>query len=89
MLDLYLNKYRCALVDVSSSWLFPVRDGGPKRASVMSADIQKLMREHIGFSINPHSFRHVAAKLYLTAHPGQFEIVQRILGHKKRRSAEV
>ena len=84
MLDLYLRKYRPALIDVSSSWLFPTRDGGPKLASVMSADIQKLIRQYIGFSINPHSFRHVAAKLYLTARPGQYEIVQRILGHKNR-----
>jgi integrase len=84
MLDLYLRKYRPALIDVSSSWLFPTQDGGPKLASVRSADIQKLMRQYIGFSINPHSFRHVAAKLYLTARPGQYEIVQRILGHKSR-----
>ena len=89
MLDLYLSKYRPKLVDQPSPWLFPALDGGPKRASVkrasvMSADIQKLMRERIGFRINPHSFRHVAAKLYLTAHPGQYEIVQRILGHKNR-----
>ena len=48
MLDLYLRKYRPALIDVSSSWLFPTQDGGPKLASVRSADIQKLMRQYIG-----------------------------------------
>ena len=84
MLDLYLSKYRQMLVDKPSPWLFPALDGEPKVASVMSADIQKLMRERVGFHVNPHSFRHVAAKLYLTAHPGQYEIVQRILGHKNR-----
>jgi len=50
----------------------------------MSVDIQKLMREHLGFAINPHSFRHLAAKLYLTAHPGRYEDVQLLLGHRSR-----
>jgi integrase len=84
MLDLYLKKYRPLLTDKPSSWLFPATDGGPKRGAVMSADIQTLMQNRIGFRVNPHSFRHVAAKLYLTAHPGQYEIVQRLLGHKSR-----
>ena len=84
MLDLYLHRYRKKLVDKPSPWLFPAQDGGPKRSSVMSADIQDLMGQRIGFAINPHSFRHVAAKLLLTVHPGNYDDVQRILGHKKR-----
>lgn len=84
MLDLYMKKYRPALVSKPSPWLFPTEDGGPKRASVMSADVQRLMLKKIGFRINPHSFRHVAAKLYLSAHPGDYETVQRILGHRRR-----
>ena len=86
MLDLYLKKYRPLLIDAACPWLFPAESGGSKRASVMSADLQKLMRDRIGFRINPHSFRHVAAKLYLTAHPGDYESVQRILGHKSRQT---
>ena len=84
MLELYLTKYRPLLTDKPSSWLFPATDGGPKRASVMSADIQTLMQNRIGFRVNPHSFRHVAAKLYLSAEPGKYEIVQHFLGHKSR-----
>ena len=84
LLELFLKKYRPALVDKPSPWLFPAENGGPKRAAVMSTDIQRLMLKRIGFRINPHSFRHVAAKLYLSAHPGDYETVQRILGHKKR-----
>ena len=41
-----------------------------------------MAEERIGFSINPHSFRHVAAKLYLSLHPGDYSTVQSILGHK-------
>jgi integrase len=83
LLDLYLTTYRPALVDTECKWLFPALDGGCKLASVMSADIQKLMGEYLGFAINPHAFRHLAAKLYLTAHPGRYHDVQLLLGHRK------
>lgn len=84
LLELYLKKYRPLITSVSGSFLFPATDGGPKRASVMSVDIQKLMRRYIGFAVNPHSFRHVAAKLYLSVHHGDYEQVQLMLGHRSR-----
>lgn len=84
LLELYLKKYRPLITSVSGSFLFPAMNGGPKRASVMSIDIQKLMRRYIGFAVNPHSFRHVAAKLYLSVHHGDYEQVQRMLGHRSR-----
>jgi hypothetical protein len=83
LLDLYLSKYRPVLIKTPSNWLFPAPGGRPKRSSVMSADMQKLMRRHLGFAINPHSYRHVAAKLYLTAHPGRYTDVQMLLGHNR------
>jgi integrase len=83
LLDLYLTKYRKLLIDAPCPWLFPAANGHSKRLAVMSADVQRLMSDHIGFAINPHSFRHVAAKLYLTAHPGRYVDVQRLLGHRK------
>lgn len=83
LLDLYLKKYRPALVDGPTTALFPALNCEPKLSSVMSSDVQRLMREYVGFAINPHSFRHVAAKLYLLVHPGQHAKVQTILGHKK------
>lgn len=83
LLDLFLTTYRPALIDTPCDWLFPASNGGPKRAAVMSADIQKLMREYLGFAINPHAFRHLAARLYLTAHPGRHSDVQLLLGHRK------
>jgi integrase len=78
LLDLYLDKYRNLLIDAP----FPASNGRAKLLGVISADVQRLMREYIGFAINPHSFRHVAAKLYLTAHPGRYVDVQRLLGHR-------
>lgn len=86
LLDIYLTNFRPALIHAPSDWLFPGLDCGQKRSSVMSDNIQKLMREYLGFAINPHAFRHLAAKLYLTAHPGRYEDVQLILGHRSRES---
>lgn len=82
LLNHFLTVYRPALMDTPSDWIFPAPDGGHKRASVMSDDIQKLMREMLGFAINPHVFRHLAAKLYLTAYPGRYRDAQLLLGHR-------
>ena len=86
LLDLYLKKYRPLITNIPGSFLFPATDGGPKCASRMSTDIQKLMRRYLGFAVNPHSFRHVAAKLYLSVHPGDYERVQLLLGHRSRQT---
>ncbi len=83
LLQLYQDKYRSLLVAGPSPWLFPTRDGGRKNLNSMSHLIKKLMSQYLGFAINPHSFRHVAAKLYLSAHPGRYVDVQMLLGHKK------
>jgi integrase len=32
--------------------------------------------------VNAHLFRHIGAKLYLDAHPGAYEVVRRVLGHR-------
>lgn len=82
LLNLYLTTYRPALIDGPCDWLFPAANGGQKRSGVMSGDIQKLMRDYLGFAINPHVFRHLAAKLYLSAHPGRYHDVQLLLGHR-------
>lgn len=33
--------------------------------------------------MNPHLFRHIAAKLYLGANPGGYEVMRRVLGHAR------
>ena len=32
--------------------------------------------------MNPHLFRHVMAKIYLDANPGEYEVVRRVLAHR-------
>jgi integrase len=79
----YIERYRHLLADVPTTALFPDRDGRPKRANTMSRMVQQLLRRRLGFTVNPHSFRHVAAMLFLSINKGDYASVQLILGHKK------
>jgi integrase len=33
--------------------------------------------------VNAHLFRHIGSKLFLDANPGGYEVIRRVLGHKK------
>lgn len=83
LLRIYLTKYRKLLVSSECPWLFPALDGGMKDQNGMATAIKKLMDNELGFAITPHDFRRVAAKLYLSVHPGREADVQILLGHKK------
>ena len=41
-----------------------------------------MVKIYTGLTINPHLFRHLGAHLYLQAHPGGYETVRLVLGHK-------
>jgi integrase len=36
--------------------------------------------------MTPHQFRHLAAKVHLDSHPGSYEVVRQLLGHKSLRT---
>ena len=65
-----------------SSLLFPGRAGGPKRDTCLRRQITGAIRDEAGLAVNPHLFRHLAALLFLETHPGHYEEVRRLLGHK-------
>jgi integrase len=84
LLRLYLDHYRPRLLAGPSPWLFPGQTPhGPKVAQVLAKQVSDMVRERIGLDVNLHLFRHIAAKLYLDAHPGQYEVIRRLLGHKQ------
>ena len=82
LLDLYLKEYRPLLLDKPSSWLFPGRGGAHKVRSVLSNQISRHIQKATGLNVNPHLFRHLAAKLYLDENPGGYEVVRRLLAHR-------
>jgi integrase len=79
----YVHEFRPALVRGSNeSWLFPGETGGFKTPTTLSDQITKRIENATGFRITVHQFRHAAAALMLKDHPGNYELVRRLLGHR-------
>ena len=48
----------------------------------MRGAIRQVTGRLVGVKITPHQFRHIAAKRFLKDHPGEYETVRQLLGHK-------
>ena len=83
LIKIYLNSYRHLISDDPGDWLFPQRSGGPRRAGNLSQSLSAFIYRETGLIMNAHLFRHLAGMLFLKRHPGSYEFVRRILGHKK------
>ena len=66
----------------NASWLFPGEGGQPKHPLLFGKQITERIQKAIGLRITPHQFRHAAAAIYLKHHPGDYETVRRLLGHR-------
>ena len=83
LIDEYIHQFRPHLMRGSnSSNLFPGTSGEPKTASMLSAQITERVEDATGLRITVHQFRHAAAAIYLRHHPGAYEVVKRLLGHR-------
>ena len=49
--------------------------------SHLSRRISARIQKGTGLVMHVHLFRHFAAKIFLDANPGQYEVVRRLLGH--------
>jgi integrase len=79
----YVHDFRPVLLRGSNaSWLFPGETGEPKTASMFSTQITQRIERATGIRITVHQFRHAAAAFYLKYHPGHYETVRRLLGHR-------
>ena len=82
LLDAYLRHYRPQLVSTTSPWLFPGEEGARRNSGGFGSQISAAIAKTTGITMTVHQFRHLAAKLYLDRHPGDYETVRRLLGHK-------
>jgi hypothetical protein len=41
-----------------------------------------MLRQETGIDLNAHCYRHFAARLFLREHPGEYETIRLLLGHK-------
>ena len=83
LIDEYIHDFRPHLLRGSNTaYLFPGMTGEPKTASMFSGQITERVEDATGLRITAHQFRHAAAAIYLRHHPGAYEIVKRLLGHR-------
>jgi integrase len=87
LIDLYLAKYRNQLIlpqhrGSGPRYLFPRPDGTAKVGRVLASTICTVMQRELGMKFNVHLFRHLDCFLYLKSHPGQIDVMRRVLGHR-------
>jgi integrase len=83
LIDEYIHEFRPALLrGANASWLFPVEGGQPKNKLLFGKQITERIQKATGLRITPHQFRRAAAAIYLKHHPGDYETVRRVLGHR-------
>ncbi|WP_428394424.1 hypothetical protein [Lichenicoccus sp.] len=87
LLDLYVMKYRNVLIEPdhrghAPRFLFPKPDGTAKDGKVLASGICDVLLRELGIEFNMHLFRHLGCFLYLKRHPGQIDVMRRVLGHK-------
>jgi len=78
----YVEHFRLFLAPPQSQALFPGRDGRPKSPRTLAEQITKTVFRFVGIKVNPHLFRHIAAKLHLDQHPGEHGVVTQALGNR-------
>lgn len=84
MIDHYMAAYQPLLAGNGSTKIFPGGRGGRTFGDAGARlALQRLLKRRLELAVNPHLFRHLGAFIFLKAHPGQYEPVRRLLGHKK------
>ena len=84
---LYVDIYRpLLLADHTSSALFISRNARPKNGAELGSQLQRFIKEGVGLRMNVHLFRHLTGYIYLRHHPGEYEPVRQLLGHKDLRT---
>lgn len=81
LVDLYIQQYRPLLLKAPSRWLFPGEGASSKSLQALRGQITDCIKQRCGLEVHPHLFRHIAAKLYLDAHPGAYGVIRLVNGH--------
>lgn len=85
-MESYLARFRLRLLQgKKSECLWINQYGKPITNDGYSRELPKLMQRHLGVSLRPHAFRHVAATSIAETDPEHVNIIRDILGHQTRR----
>jgi len=87
-IKVYMDRYWPLLTKSNHGFLFPgPKPGLPKRSDTLSKQLTALVKETLGFDVNPHLYRHIVHLIVLRQFPGAFEMVSNVLGHKSTQTA--
>lgn len=81
MIDTYAERF-LPLFGGSDGFLFVTGDGKPKGYGTLAHQVCRTIRDQARISMSLHQFRHLAAKLFLEKHPGGYEALRQLLGHR-------
>lgn len=79
----YLSDWRPLISKERGDALFPNKAGHARLPGHLSEEMKRAIFRETGIDMNIHLFRHIAGKLYLDQHPGEYETVRRLLGHRR------
>ena len=79
----WIDDFRPVRAAKDCLYLFPGQGTGNRSITpqALRDGIKATTARHVGVTIHPHGFRHIAAGRYLAAYPGDWEAVGQLLGH--------
>ena len=83
LIQAYLQRHRHHLAEPGNPFLFPGRGQRGRSGHDLGVGLTERFERDIGAKFNTHAMRHLAVIRFLNRHPGQYEVVRRILGHTK------
>ena len=81
IIETYRTRFRPHLMTPENPYLFGVKDRQRIPGS-FGRSLSAIITRETGAEFNPHLARHFAARNFLQANPGQYEIVRQVLGHR-------
>ena len=83
LIDEYIHEFRPTLLrGANCAWLFPGEGGDPKTRRTLGPQMTARSRRRWEFTSLRTNSGHAAAAVYLKHHPGDYETVRRLLGHR-------
>ena len=85
LLQQWIQDFRPIIAGPGCAFLFPGWSSGGVGAITpqgMRDAIRQVTGRLVGVKITPHQFRHLAAKRFLEEHPGDYETIRQLLGHR-------
>jgi integrase len=87
ILELWIHRFRPYAAENCNPYVFPGKGKGPMTLQGMRDSVKRITEERVGVAVNPHGFRHLAAKTYMNAVPGGLEGIRQLLGHADNSAA--